>query len=61
MTTWNFEEAGWYTHPEFGGVCREIKGWYAYPLNTKAVLGPFKTMEAAKSAAEKPLDKGNVS
>src|SRR3972149_11564416 len=26
-TEWTRQEAGWYTHPTLGGICREQDGW----------------------------------
>jgi hypothetical protein len=50
---WDCEEAGWYTHPEYGGICNEGDGWYFYPLKHKNRIGPFKTLQNAKNEAEK--------
>jgi hypothetical protein len=64
---WTQEEAGWYTHPKLGGVCKEHDGWWWYPsafwdrrLPGKVYwkvpinrTGPFKTLRQAKMVAQK--------
>lgn len=30
---WTAQEAGWWTHPKYGGVVKERKGWGCYPLD----------------------------
>lgn len=44
---WKREEAGWYTHPEHGGIVRERDGWYRYPLRG-GQFGPYSTLAKAK-------------
>lgn len=49
---WGRIEAGWYTHPKHGGVCKERDGWYWYPACDKDRSGPRKTLKAAIQEAE---------
>jgi hypothetical protein len=52
---WERQECGWWTHPEHGGVCREIDGWWHYPagIDYPPPRGPYRTMTEAMDAAEK--------
>jgi hypothetical protein len=49
---WNKEESGWFTHPQFGGVCKESDGWYFYPIYKESGIGPWKTLTIAKQKAQ---------
>lgn len=48
---WSQSEAGWWTHPTLGGICRENNGWYAYPL-LGGRRGPFKNSKEAAALKE---------
>lgn len=49
---WGQIEPGWYTS-ELGGIVDEGAGkWFYYPRERPDVIGPFKTLAAAKEAAE---------
>lgn len=61
---WDFQEAGWYIHPTYGGVCLETSetirshggtgaGWYYWPKHNNKALGPYKTMAEAMAIGEK--------
>jgi hypothetical protein len=51
---WRFEEAGWYTHPTLGGICRENDGWYFWPFcQASKRVGPYKTLREAREAVER--------
>ena len=54
MIKWECQEPGWYTS-SLGGIVQErVHGqWYLYPIADKRVLGPWRTLEQAKEAAEK--------
>jgi hypothetical protein len=61
---WTHEDAGWYTHPQLGGVCWEearpmplpqgriLCGWYWWPKDGSNPLGPFGSATAAMAKAE---------
>ena len=43
---WTQEESGWWTHPTYGGVCKEAGGtWYHYGPDSTS--GPHPTMTRA--------------
>jgi hypothetical protein len=58
---WTHNEAGWYTHPELGGVCWEEpmptptrtfrRGWYWWPTGDGKPIGPFRSARAAIETA----------
>lgn len=53
MTTFSdgwTREAGWYTHPEYGRICKERDGWWYVYRNQDEDSGPvpFRTLFAAK-------------
>lgn len=56
---WKRREPGWYVHPEIGSISRDGYGWCVYPgyankwdRRTWPKLGPFRTLEDARIAAE---------
>ena len=53
---WQMQERGWWTHPNYGGVCREATGyWGAYPNSgPESYIWPTMTlaMVACQTAAE---------
>ena len=57
MTTWEFQERGWYTAEGVGGICVERDGlWYCYPRSLSfGVPSPiaFRTLAEAKKWFEK--------
>jgi hypothetical protein len=67
---WECQEAGWYIHPIYGGVCKESAetaenqggphkaGWYFYPRNANRCIGPYPNMTEAMAAAKKKGSKG---
>ena len=53
MNAWEQQEPGWWTHPLYGGVCRERDGkWHIHPLNSPPLIGGLKTMKDAMATAE---------
>jgi hypothetical protein len=55
---WYCEELGWWTHPDYGGVCQDKEGkWWAYPKEKESKwwaypeehrkIGPFRSRRAA--------------
>lgn len=53
---WRIQESGWWTHDDFGGICREADGkWYGYP-KLEALperFGPFVTAYEAAMAIQR--------
>ena len=49
---WERQQRGWHTS-RLGGICLEHDGWHFWPIATDIdSLGPFKSLAAAKRAAE---------
>lgn len=53
---WHCEEAGWWTHPQYGAICLETSGegcphWYYFPKDQAPRQGPYLTLAEAEKAA----------
>lgn len=50
---WTQQERGWWTHPQFGGVVRESKGWAAYYSDQVTLsIGLCKSCKEAMKVCE---------
>lgn len=55
---WEMQEPGWWTHPDYGGVCRERGGrWWAWSRAGGKISG-HRTVLGAARAAEKRAKEG---
>ena len=44
---WEMQEAGWWTHPVFGGIVKEGARWFLYPLCPNTNTSCWPTLRAA--------------